>query len=75
MGVIKMKKANPARAEGPRFTSRMMRQTIICTGAVNASCRKEQQKSMRETSVEMWLTSLPFVSVVRAREDNLRERS
>jgi hypothetical protein len=36
--------------------------------------KKPAQKSMRETSVEMWLTSFPFVRVPRAREVSLRER-
>ena len=75
MGVIRTKNANPANADGPKLMMRRMRQTTICTGAVRPSCRKEQQKSMRDTSVEMWLTSLPLVSVARAREDSLRERS
>lgn len=32
------------------------------------------QKSILETSVEIWLTSFPFVSVERARDVSLRER-
>jgi hypothetical protein len=43
-------------------------------GADQLMWKKPQQKSIRDTSVEMWLTSLPFVSVLRARLVRRSER-
>jgi len=36
--------------------------------------KKPAQKSIRDTSVEMWLISLPFVKVERDRDVSRRER-
>ena len=49
-----MKKTeNPARALGPKLDISRARQIAIWIGAVQNMWKKPQQKSIRETSVEM----------------------
>ena len=52
-GVARRKNPNPAKALGPKLSINKIKQTIICIGAVHAIWKKPQQKSMRDTSVEI----------------------
>jgi len=53
IGVKMMKTENPARALGPKLPMSRPRQIAIWIGDVQNMWKKPQQKSMRETSVEM----------------------
>jgi len=74
-GVKITKMAKPARTEGPNWMMSNAMQIQIEIGAVHAIWKKPAQKSMRDTSVEMWFTSFPFVSTDRERDVSLRARS
>ena len=52
-GTMRIKYANPARELGPRLAMSKPRQMLIWIGAAQPIWKKPQQKSMRETSVEM----------------------
>jgi len=74
IGVRTTKKENPASVLGPKLPMSKPRQIIIWMGAVQNMWKKPQQKSIRETSVDMWLTNLPLGKVCRARVVKRRER-
>ena len=90
IGLPIKKIANPASALGPKLMSRRTRQISSPMGEDHAmwknlggeserlSLQKEvgyiAQKSIRETSVEMWLMSLPLDNVVLARDVRRRLR-
>ncbi len=69
-----MKTAKPARALGPRLPIRRPRQITNWIGAVQDMWKNPQQKSIRETSVEMWLISLPVDKLAREPVVRRRER-
>ena len=52
-GVRIKKMENPAKALGPKVDNSRARQITIWIGAVQNMWKKPQQKSIRETSVEM----------------------
>lgn len=69
-----MNRAKPASALGPSWRISKTRQIANCIKAVQDMWKKPQQKSMRDTSVEIWLTSFPLGRVDRARLVNWSER-
>ena len=73
IGVMMRKIAKPAKALGPKLTKRMAKQIINRTGAAQPAWKRLQAKSIRETSVEMWLTSLPSGWICRARVESVRD--
>ena len=74
IGIAMRNIAKPARALAPRMSIRRARQIASWIGAVQDIWKKPALKSILETSVEMWLTSLPFVSVDRALAVRRNER-
>lgn len=74
IGLPIIKRAKPARAEGPKLINSNAKQIHIWMGAAQNMWNQLAQKSIRDTSVDMWFTSFPFVNVDRARDVYRRER-
>ena len=74
IGIRMMKTAKPARALGPRLERRKPRNMPNWITTAQDIWKVPQQKSIRETSVEMWLINLPLDSLARAPVVRRRER-
>ena len=66
--------AKPARALGPRLETRKPRKMHNWITVAQDIWKMPQQKSIRETSVEIWLINLPLDSLARALVVRRRER-